>query len=129
MEAEIDGPQRTVLSSEVKPAKRMHGEAGIPLRGGRTLGFVVARSWVAPAGYYEEGWYLVDPATREVLYEEPPRLAQIWGLQGLTELRTQVTEPIALAPGKYLIVFALGGIKGGELEVEAAEVSARKEAA
>lgn len=128
MEAEVDGPQRSVKVSEVRPAKRYHGDDGISLRNGQTLPFMVTRWWVAPAGYYDEAWYLVDPSTKEVLYEEPARLTKIWGLQGLTEVRSQVTEAFPLAPGRYLIVFALGGIKGGELEVEAAEVAAEEAA-
>ncbi len=121
MEADVNGPQRGVKTSEVRPVSAEAGSAGIGLRDGRTVPFRVARGWVAPAGYYQEAWYLVQPDTKEVLYEAPVRLTRIWGLQGLTELVDEVTDAIALAPGRYLIVFALGGIKGGEVEVEAFE--------
>jgi hypothetical protein len=64
----------------------------------------------------------VHPETKEVLHEGPAPVRLIWGLQSLTEFTTEVTEPLELAPGKYLIVFALGGLKGGELEVQATAV-------
>ena len=128
MEADIDGPQREVKTSEIRPVRTDFGLEGIPVRGGRTLPFRVTRGWVAPAGHYPETWYLVQPETKEVLFEAPSRLASIWGLQGLTEVSDEITESIPLTPGKYLIVFALGGIKGGEAEVEAVEVP-REEAA
>jgi hypothetical protein len=86
------------------------------------LPFVVNRSWSAPEGYYAEGWYLIDPATREVLYEGPRKTRLIWGLQGLTEIADEVTQPLALEPGNYQIVFALGDQQGGELDVSAVEV-------
>ena len=128
METDVNGPQRGVRTSEIRPTRTDLGLEGIPFREGRALPFRVTRGWVAPAGHYPETWYLVHPETKEVLFEAPTRLANIWGLQGLTELSDEVTEPIPLSPGKYLIVFALGGIKGGETEVEAAEVP-REEAA
>jgi hypothetical protein len=52
----------------------------------------------------------------------------VWGLQSLTEYRDEVTEPLRMQPGKYLVVFSLGGIMGGQLEVEAAEVPAEEAA-
>jgi hypothetical protein len=122
MEADLDGPQRKVVSSRVAPRRRSLGEEGIPLRNGRTLPFFVSREWSAPAGHYQEGWYLVRPDTREVLHEGPQRELLIWGLQSLSEVRDEVADPIRLEPGTYLIVFALGGLKGGELEVTATEV-------
>lgn len=128
MEADVNGPQRTVFVAEVRPAKATHGTSGVALRDGKTLPFVVTRSWVAPAGYYDEAWYLVDPATREVLHEEPVGLTKIWGLQGLTPVTSEVVEPVPLKPGTYQIVFALGGIKGGELDVEAVDVAATEAA-
>jgi hypothetical protein len=106
----------------VKPVKSLHGDAGIPVRGGRTLPFVVTRSWSAPEGYYAEGWYLIDPSTREVLHEGARKTRLIWGLQGLTEIVDVVSEPLALEPGSYKIVFALGDRQGAELDVTAVEV-------
>jgi hypothetical protein len=122
VEAQIAGLQRKVISSTVRPVRIGYGESGIPLRAGRTLPFVVARSWSAPAGHYDEAWYLVDPATQEVLYAGPKREVRVWGLQSWTEFRDTVTEAIPLIPGSYLIVFALGGSKGGQTTVPAAEV-------
>ncbi len=128
MEADLEGAQRKVLASRVFPAKRAHGVAGISLRNGRTLPFVVKREWSAPAGHYVEAWYLVHPETREVLYEGPQREISVWGLQSLTEYRDEVTEPIRLVPGKYLVVFSLGGLLGGQIEVEAVEAPAEEAA-
>ena len=122
--ANIDGHQRKVVMSDVHPARAAYGDSGIALRGGRTLPFSVTRAWNAPAGNYTEGWYLVDPKTREVLYEGPQKTVLIWGLQSWTELTDEVGEAIPLAPGTYWIVFALGGAMGGQVDVDAAEAAA-----
>jgi hypothetical protein len=122
--ANIDGHQRKVVSSSVRPARPGLGTDGIVVRDGRTLPFVVARAWNAPAGHWPEAWYLVDPETREVLYEGPHRIASIWGLQSWTELSDQIDERLPLEPGSYLIVFALDGVQGGQLEIEARPESA-----
>lgn len=123
MEAELQGSQRKVVTTRVAPLRSSHGAIGIPLREGRTLPFSVSRQWSAPAGHYEERWYLVNPETREVLYESPGRTVLIWGLQSLTEVIDDITEPIELLPGSYLLVFALGGLMGGEFETEAREIT------
>ncbi|HEX2295012.1 MAG TPA: hypothetical protein VHN37_06850 [Actinomycetota bacterium] len=123
MEAQITGLQRKVMGSSVRPVKVSHGEAGIAVRGGKTLPFRVARSWSAPAGVYPEQWFLVRPDTREVLHEGPSVERPIWGLQGLTEVVDEVVEPLPLDPGSYLVVFSLGGHMGGQAEVEAFEAA------
>ena len=120
MQADIAGLQRKVVSSDVRPLRVSAGSSGIAIKNGRTLPFVVSRSWSAPAGHYNEAWYLVDPSTREVLYESSSGEVRVWGLQSWTEFSDTVTEPIPLAPGSYLIVFALGGRQGGEMTVSAA---------
>ncbi|MEA2498923.1 MAG: hypothetical protein QOH26_1328, partial [Actinomycetota bacterium] len=61
MEADISGSQRKVLSPSVRPAKSLYGESGIPIKDGKTLPFVVTRSWSAPEGYYAERWFLINP--------------------------------------------------------------------
>jgi hypothetical protein len=122
--ADVHGPQRKILTSSVRPARAIYGEAGIPLKGGRTLPFSVTREWIAPAGYYPEQWFLVDPGTKEVLFESEAHKRLMWGLQAPTELTDEIHEPIDLPAGTYTVVFALGGLKGGELQVEAAEVPA-----
>ena len=121
MEAELKGHQRKVAASSVRPARSVHGDSGIALRRGRTLPFIVSRGWNAPAGHYMERWYLVHPETREVLYESPEREVLVWGLQSITEATDRVDEDIPLEPGTYLIVFALDGVMGGQVEVEASE--------
>jgi hypothetical protein len=108
----------------VRPLQRAHGDSGIPLRNDRSLPFVVARSWSAPAGVYREQWFLVDPATREVLFEGPAREAAIWGLQSLTDITDEVRAPVNLRAGTYLVVFALSGVMGGAGDVEASETDA-----
>jgi hypothetical protein len=126
--ADIDGHQRKVVMSEVRPDRVAHGEAGIPLRAGKTLPFVVTRAWNAPAGHYSETWYLVHPETREVLFEGPTRPVLIWGLLSWTELTDEVSERFPLGPGTYLLVFALGGVMGGQTEVRATEAPAEEAA-
>ena len=128
MEADVAGTQRKIIASRVEPVRAAHGDSGIATRGGRTLPFEVERTWSAPAGYYPEQWFLVVPETREVLYESPAKQQLIFGLQGPTTLRDVVSEPFDLAPGSYLVVFALGGLRGGDVTVEAREVP-REEAA
>jgi hypothetical protein len=124
MEADINGPQRKVVYWNVKPTRAALGESGIPLQEGVALSFSVSRSWNAPAGYYVERWFLINPQTREVLYEGPERQVLIWGLQSWTEVTDEVAGRFRLAPGTYQIVFALGGMQGGTADVEAAEAPA-----
>jgi hypothetical protein len=128
VEADLHGHQRKVVRAEARPAKYAFGTEGIPVRDGHTLPFVVTRYWNAPAGNYPETWYLIDPATNEVLHEGPANLVLVWGLQSLTEVTDRVTEPVGLAPGAYRIVFSLGGVKGGEVDVDAYELPAAEAA-
>lgn len=121
MEADINGPQRKVLMSRVRPERAALGTEGISLRDGKTLPFEVYRAWSAPAGHYPEQWFLVDPKTKEVLYESPSVVRAMFGLQAPTEVTQAISEPFPLEPGTYQIVFALGGLKGGEVEVTAGE--------
>jgi hypothetical protein len=121
--ADIDGHQRKIVAASVRPAKAAHGDNGIALQGGRTLPFVVSRGWNAPAGNYVEAWYIIDPESREVLFEGPSRRASVWGLLSWTELTDTVEDRIALEPGNYEIVFALSGLLGGRFPVDAAEVA------
>lgn len=128
MEADINGPQRKILTASVGPVKAAHGTGGIPLRDGKTLPFVVTREWSAPAGYYSEQWFLVNPETREVFLEGPAKETLVWGLQSRTEVRDEVDAGIPLPPGTYQIVFSLGGLKGGEIEAQAVEAPAEEAA-
>jgi hypothetical protein len=126
--ADIDGHQRKIVSASVRPARAAHGNTGISLSGGRTLPFVVTRGWNAPAGNYIEAWYLIDPETREVLFEGPSRRASVWGLLSWTEFTDTIEESVPLEPGNYEIVFALSGLLGGRTPVEAREVAAAESA-
>ena len=127
-QADIDGPQRKIIRSEVRPLRASQGAAGIPLRSGRTLPFSVYRGWNAPAGYYQEAWYLVDPETREVLFEGQSQVRLIHGLPAVTDVSDEIREPFPLQPGTYKIVFALNGTQAAEVEVQAAEVPAEEAA-
>ena len=122
--ADISGPQRKVLGFRIGPDQPSLGETGIPLKGGRTLPFFVWREWIAPAGHYSESFYLVDKESREIIWEGPQRQQTTWGLQGATEEKTTIDESIPLDVGSYLVVFALGGVSGGEFDVDAFEVPA-----
>jgi hypothetical protein len=128
MEADINGTQQKVVSCLVAPVRRAHGNEGIVVRDGKTLPFSVTREWSAPAGHYEERWYLVNPESREVLYEAPARDVLIWGLQALTDVTDRCTEPIPLPAGQYSIIFALGGLMGGEWEIEVSEAPSEEAA-
>ena len=125
MEADIAGTQRKVVRSSIRPLRSQHGSEGIPVRDGKTLPFRVSRGWNAPAGYYPEAFYIVTPDTGEVYYASPPAVRLIWGLPSVTDVATEITDPIELPPGTYAVVFALGGIKGGEATVEAFEADSR----
>ena len=124
MEADINGPQRKTLTTRVRPVKTTYGTEGIGLKDGMTLPFEVVRSWSAPAGHYPEQWFLVNPKTREVLYESRSMVRFVFGLQAPTEFNDVVDEPFGLEPGTYQIVFALGGLKGGEMDVVVANAEA-----
>lgn len=128
MQADINGPQRKILAAGVRPLKPTHGLDGIATRDGRTLPFVVHRQWSAPAGYYIEQWFLVKPETGEVYIEGRPKESLILGLQARTELTDEVTESLPLEPGAYQLVFALGGLKGGEVDVQVIEAPAEEAA-
>jgi hypothetical protein len=91
------------------------------VKDGSTLPFVVTRSWSAPAGRYLENWYLIDPETREVIHQGAGHERLIWGLQGLTEISDEVTDPLPLAAGDYEIVFSLGGELGQGIDVKAVQ--------
>ncbi len=123
MQADISGSQRKILHAAVAPLKMEHGDSGIPVRAGKTLPFRVTRSWSAPAGVYLERFYLIDPNSREVLFEGREREESILGLQAITELEDVVTASLSVPPGTYALVFSLGGIFGGEFPVEAVDVS------
>ena len=128
MQADINGPQRKILSARTRPLKATHGLDGIAVRNGHCLPFVVQREWSAPAGYYIEQWFLVKPDTGEVFIEGPAKEALIMGLQARTELTDEVTDVLPLEPGSYQLVFALGGLKGGEVDVQVVEAPAEEAA-
>jgi hypothetical protein len=120
MEADIRGTQRKVVSARVAPLDASLAPEGIVIKGGVALPFLVSRQWSAPAGDYLEQWFLVVPGSEEVVFAGPARSeAHIWGLQSLTEIVDHVTEPFALEPGAYEVVFALGGAVGGRTPIPA----------
>lgn len=127
-QADIDGPQRKILRTEVRPVRPGHGATGIPVRAGRALPFIVSRGWNAPSGYYTETWYIVHPETREVLFEGPSEIRLIRGLPAITDVVDEVREGFALEPGAYKIFFVLDGELGPEIDVQAIEVPAEEAA-
>lgn len=126
--ADVSGSQRKILDARAAPSRRSHGDSGIPLRDGKTLPFTVERTWSAPAGHYTEQWFVVHPETREVFVEGPAREQLIWGLQAPTVIVDEMRDAVSLPAGTYLLVFALGGQMGGEIEVEASEIPAEEAA-
>ena len=127
-QADIDGPQRKILRTEVKPVRPAHGTSGIPVRGGRALPFVVSRGWNAPSGYYTEAWYLVHPETREVLFEGPSEIRLIRGLPAITDVTDEIKDGFELQPGAYKLFFVMDGEVGAEIDVQAVEVPAEEAA-
>jgi hypothetical protein len=128
MQADINGPQRKILAAGARPLKPGHGPDGIAVRDGTSLPFVIERQWSAPAGYYMEQWFLVKPDTGEVFIEGPAKQYLILGLQARTELIDEVPGRFPLEPGSYQLVFALGGLKGGEVDVEVVPAPAEEAA-
>lgn len=124
VEADVAGLQRKVMKVSVRPIDSAYGDGGIPVQNNRTLPFLVTRSWSAPAGRYLERWFLVEQGTGRVVFEGPIREeVLIWGLQALSSLTDRLMNSFPLEPGPYGLVFALGGHKGAEVEVEAFTVS------
>ena len=128
MEADINGPQRKVVAYRVRPLRSDYGDAGITVRRGKTLPFVVTRSWSAPAGYYGEQWFLVEPETRRVVFEGPLKMVLMRGLQAPTEVVDEVPTGIKADPGSYKLVFALDGLMGGEVDVDVTEAPSEEAA-
>jgi hypothetical protein len=128
MQADVNGPQRKILAAQIRPLKASHGVDGIATRNGRSLPFEVVREWSAPEGYYSEQWFLVKPDTGEVFVEGPLEQRLVWGLQARTEFRDEVHESFSVPAGTYKLVFALGGLKGGEVDVEVRDASSEEAA-
>jgi hypothetical protein len=120
--ADIGGNQRKMMRCAARPERAAYGMAGIPTKDGKTLPFIVSRGWNAPAGHYPEAFYLVAPESGEVYYASPTVTRLIWGLPSITDVESIVDEPLDLKPGTYKLVFALGGIKGGEAEIEVFDI-------
>lgn len=127
MQADINGPQRKILTASVRPSKAAHGTEGIAVRDGLSLPFVVTREWSAPAGYYSEQWFLTKP-DGEVMFEGPAETRLVWGLQSRSEFVDTVHTPVALEPGGYQIVFSLDRLRGGEIDVTVTEAPAEEAA-
>jgi hypothetical protein len=124
VEADVAGLQRKLVRVVTRPVDPLYGYEGIPVEENKTLPFMVTRSWSAPAGRYLERWFLVEPGTSTVVFEGPIRDdVLIWGLQAPTTLTDRLMNPIPLEPGPYLLVFALGGHKAGEVPAEAFRVT------
>ena len=128
MEADISGSQRKVIAHSVRPLRSGLGAQGITVRRGRAQPFTVTRSWSAPAGFYGEQWFLVEPDTRRVVFEGPLQMALLRGLQAPTRLTDEVRTSFKVEPGSYKLVFALDGLQGGEVDVQVLEAPSEEAA-
>lgn len=92
-------------------------ESTIEVREGKSLPFLVERSWSGPAGHYIEQWSL-RRGMREVVYKSQPNSVFVRGIQSLTTHTDRVEEAIPLEPGSYRLVFVVEGYFMGSVEVE-----------
>lgn len=92
-------------------------ESTIEVRDGKSLPFLVERSWSGPAGHYIEQWSL-RRGMREVVYKSQPNSVFVRGIQSLTTHTDRVEEAIPLEPGSYRLVFVVEGHFMGSVEVE-----------
>lgn len=92
-------------------------ENRIAVTDGRTLPFIVERSWSGAAGNYIEQWS-IRREMRDIMYKSEPRQIFVRGLQSLTKHTDRVNEPIALDPGSYRLVFVVEGYFMGSADIE-----------
>lgn len=107
-----------LVSARVSPAGRPY-EAGLALREGFTVPFVVERSWAGPAGNYTEQWS-IRRHDGEVLFHGDSKWIRVRGMQSVTEWKDVVDDPLRLDPGTYLLVFVVEGHFMGSVEIAAA---------
>lgn len=106
-----------LIRARVAPAEAPF-EQGIKLIDGKTAPFIVERGWSGPGGNYTEQWS-IRRGGREVLYKSEEKLIFVRGIQSITAYKDQVDEPIELSPGDYNLVFIVGGMFMGSVEITA----------
>lgn len=94
-------------------------EEGIAIAEGKTLPFLMERSWSGPAGNYVEQWS-IRRAMGEIIYQGEPKYVFVRGIQSATLHVDQVDEPFSMEPGTYRLVFVVEGFFMGAAEIQVA---------
>jgi len=110
-----------LVEAHVAPAERTY-ERGLQVVGGTAKPFLVERSWAGPAGYYWEQWS-IRRGGRDVIFTSEPKQIFVKGIQSLRVFTDRVDQAISIEPGKYNLVFIVGGLFMGSVEIEVSENS------
>lgn len=108
-----------LVKARVAPADEPY-EEGIRLKQGRTLPFLVERSWSGPAGSYIEQWS-IRRGGKDILFSSDPKSIWVRGPQSIRSFVDRMEEPITLEPGTYNLVFVAEGYFMGSREITASE--------
>ncbi|MGH2810264.1 MAG: hypothetical protein ACRDIA_05220 [Actinomycetota bacterium] len=111
--------QLELVTARVAPAEEPL-EDGIRLKNGKTLPFLVERTWSGPAGSYNEQWS-IRRGGKEIVYGSESKPIWVKGLQSIRTYTDRVDEPISLEAGTYNLVFVAEGYFMGSREITAAE--------
>ena len=114
--------QLELVKARVAPADEPL-EDGIRLNNGRTMPFLVERTWSGPAGGYNEQWS-IRRGGKEIVYSSESKPVWVKGLQSIRTYTDRVDEPISLDAGTYNLVFIAEGYFMGSREITAAEPGA-----
>lgn len=107
-----------LVSARVLKADRPW-EEGIDTVDGKTLPFILERSWSGPAGNYIERWS-IRRSMQEIIYQSDPQYIFVRGIQSITKHADRVDQPISLEPGAYRLVFVVDGYFMGAADIEVA---------
>ncbi|MGH2768873.1 MAG: hypothetical protein ACRDIF_07960, partial [Actinomycetota bacterium] len=77
-----------LIRARARPADRPW-EEGIRTRAGKTLPFLVDRSWSGPSGTYIEEWS-IRRAGDEILYRAAPKYVKVRGMQSVSQVTDRV---------------------------------------
>ncbi|MGI8426165.1 MAG: hypothetical protein ACR2FO_03785 [Actinomycetota bacterium] len=110
-----------LVEAHVAPAERPWAR-GLPVAGGTALPFVIERSWAGPAGYYWEQWS-IRRGGRDAIFTSEPKQIFIKGLQSVRTFTDRVEAPISIGPGTYNLVFIVGELFMGSVEIKVEENS------
>lgn len=92
-------------------------EEGIVTVDGKTLPFLVERSWSGPAGNYVEQWS-IRRSMGETIYQSDAKYVFVRGIQSITKHVDRVDEPIWMEPGAYRLVFVIEGFFMGSADIQ-----------